>query len=186
MKRYIISSEQNKIMNPRSPEYISYLSDHIQSVGDSWFRILRNAIEEDEVYKPILSKVDELVRVHDASKYDAEEYGPYLNYFYPSKGHSKDQVAFDLAWLHHIHNNPHHSQHWILIRDEGEVVPMDMPVEYICEMLCDWHSFSSKDPESTAYNWYNKNKKNFTFSEKTRKTVENLIEFLKEPLVGDS
>lgn len=186
MRKYISAADDfrdNKIMNPRGPEYMQYLDDHIHSVIAAWHNILRPAIEGKEKYQAVLSIVDAVIPNHDNSKYSSEEFFPYLDYFYPSEGRKKDSKAFDIAWLLHQNRNPHHPQYWILIRDEGEVVPLDMPLECILEMLCDWHSFSSKDPESTAYNWYNKNKKNMTLSDKTRKEVEKLIEYLQEPLV---
>ena len=119
---------------------------------------------------------------HDESKYNIDEFYPYLNYFYPSPGYPKDQVAFDWAWLLHQRRNPHHWQHWVLIRDSGNMFAFDMPFEECCNMVCDWHSFSSKDAKSTAYRWYQDNKKEMILSVNSRAIVEDLIEYLKEPL----
>ena len=57
---------------------------------------------------------------------------------------------------------------------------MDMPFEYVCEMLCDWSSFHYVNPESTANNWYNKNKKNMILSDETRELVELLLSIAPE------
>jgi elongation factor P--beta-lysine ligase len=59
---------------------------------------------------------------------------------------------------------------------------MDMPLDYICEMLCDWHSFSYKNPESTALAWYNEHKDEFRFSDKTRELVDELIKCMNVPI----
>ena len=67
-------------------------------------------------------------------------------------------------------------------RDSGEQVPLDIPEKYVIEMLSDWHSFSKKNPESTAYKWYNDNKDKMILSENTIKLIEKYIDLLKEPL----
>lgn len=52
--------------------------------------------------------------------------------------------AFDAAWLHHIHANPHHWQHWILHEDSGKVIVLVMPLAAINEMVADWIGAGSK------------------------------------------
>lgn len=169
-------------INPRYPEYDEYLTNHINGVKRAWQEILKPVMETE--YDNI-DYIDNVVAQHDASKYELDEYTAYCNYFYPSPGYEKDQDAFDLAWLLHQHRNPHHHQHWVLIRDEGEKHPIDMPLEYVCEMLCDWHSFSLKDPESTAYNWWNGHRDEMVLSENTINLIESLIEYMKEPLSAE-
>lgn len=121
---------------------------------------------------------------HDQSKYSIDEFDPYLGYHYPEvedEISDEQQYAYDHAWLHHQHVNGHHPQHWILVRDEGELVPIDMPDIYIIEMLCDWSSFQFvKDPKSTAHQWYKDNKKNMTLSDKTRTKVEKYLDIFKD------
>ena len=170
-----------KIINEaedRSSEYDEYLRAHIQGVKDSWYQILRPNI--DEVDGINFKVIDEVINRHDESKYGDEEYIPYLNHFYPTEDHPNDEVAFDLAWLHHQHHNPHHWQHWLLQKDSGKLVTMDMPWEYVCEMLCDWNSFSRKDPKSTAYAWWEKNKDKMVMSKVTKERVNYLIKIFKD------
>ena len=132
-------------INNRDDEYLDYLKNHIEGVQQTW----------KDIFVPIFRRMStkqfdeysELIQKHDESKYSKEEWDAYLNYFYPDENHPKDDNAFDLAWLHHLHNNPHHWQYWILQRDNGEQVPLDMPEKYVIEMLCDWMSFSKKNPE---------------------------------------
>lgn len=190
MKRVIRATTQlpvfsNTTMNPRKGEYYQYLTQHIGGVIDTWHTMLKPAMSEAGYDPELLEDVDRLVEHHDESKYQDDEFTAYCNYFYsvPDQGYHKSEKDFDAAWLLHQHRNPHHHQYWILVRDTGEIVPQDMPDKYICEMLCDWHSFSRKDPESTAYAWYQKNKSKMKFSDKTRKTVEKLVEYLQDPLV---
>lgn len=173
-------------MNPRYREYDQYLKQHITGVQRAWSEILEPALTDNidviDITVEDFSTIDELVKNHDASKYRSDEYKPYCNYFYPCEGFPENQTAFDAAWLMHIHRNPHHHQHWILIRDEGELEPLDMPIPYICEMLCDWHSFTLRDPSSTAYKWWTDNKQAMNLSDNTIDIIETIIGFLKEPL----
>lgn len=170
----------------RTKQYYDYLRNHIDGVKRSWDEILKPQIlknlDENDLTVEDLSNIDFLVSNHDASKYDSVEFGPYLNYFYPDEDHPKDDKVFDFAWNHHQKCNPHHWQYWLLIRDELELVPQDMPVEYILEMICDWHSFTLRNPESTAYKWYSDNKDKMIFTDATRELVEKYVEYMKEPL----
>lgn len=167
--------------NPRYPEYDEYLHNHINGVMRAWTEMLKPAMLSSNEFEDI-DYIDDVISKHDESKYNSDEYNAYCNYFYPCEGFEKDQSAFDRAWLTHLHKNPHHHQHWILIRDEGEKLPIDMPLEYICEMICDWHSFSLKDKSSTAYKWYADNKSDMVLSTNTVKVLESLLEYMKEPL----
>jgi hypothetical protein len=59
--------------------------------------------------------------VHDLSKFSRVEWGPYVASFYGPWKYSERPpevvAAFDAAWLHHQHANPHHWQHWLLRED---------------------------------------------------------------------
>ena len=172
-------------INPRSNEYNEYLHNHVINVISSWENCLKPALINSGIgdySKYDVDAIGDIIKYHDASKYTSDEYFAYLNYFYPTDKFPKDETAFDKAWLHHQHSNPHHWQHWVVVRDEGNIVPLDMPFAYICEMICDWHSFSAKDPNNTAYNWYKENGNKMILSDNTRSTVEMLIEFMKTPL----
>jgi len=173
-----------KKYNPRSYEYDQYLDDHITGVKRSWHDILKPAmIENFDLSTDTITEISDLVAMHDNSKFDDEEYYPYLNYFYPSEGCPKDEKKFNIAWNHHQKCNPHHWQYWMLISDDHpEPECLDMPLKYIAEMCCDWHSFSKKNPKSTAYAWWNDNKDKIKVSAKTARTIDALVEYLKEPL----
>ena len=186
MKLYIRSSVifADTSMNPRKGEYYQYLYDHVEGVKEAWRRFLKpNVINDYESY--IIEEAEKLIQDHDHSKYEDVEFIPYCNYFYhsPKDGFSKSSKDFDKGWLHHLHNNPHHWQYWVLLRDSGEVEPQDMDIPYVFEMLCDWHSFSSKYVDNTAYNWYKDNGNKMKLSNNTKKIVEKLIEYLKDPIM---
>lgn len=122
---------------------------------------------------------------HDASKNEPDEYEAYDRYFY---GNNKSyQVVQDYrrAWLLHLHRNPHHWQHWVLINDdpkEGEIA-LDMPYNYILEMICDWWTFSwQKGNLNEIFNWYDEHKDYMKMSPKTRKTVDGILRKMKQKL----
>ena len=173
--------------NPRFREYLEYIDAHRIGVVRSWVELLMPYLDKhyqdiDSGEKLDLQDIDKTIQAHDTSKYEDDEFIAYCNYFYPSEGFEKDEAAFDVAWLLHQHKNPHHPQYWVLLRDSGELVALDMEFKYICEMLCDWHSFSLRDEKSTAYSWWQDNKSKMVLSDNTIKIVEELIDVFKEPL----
>lgn len=131
--------------------------------------------------------------VHDLSKTLPSEWFPYTRYFYGDypkledispaikwmyTGYYSFQIEdqFNLAWLKHIHRNPHHWQYWILREDSGNTFPIPMPEIYMKEMLADWRgagkAITGKDntPE-----WYEKNKGNMQLHLETREWIEKNI-----------
>ena len=61
-----------------------------------------------------------------------------------------------------------------------------MPYNYIVEMICDWWSFSWNSGDLyEIFNWYNEHKNYIKLSDKTRKTVEDILSKIKEKLEGN-
>lgn len=122
---------------------------------------------------------------HDASKSEPDEYEAYDAYFYGGNRSYKVVEDFRKAWLLHIHRNPHHWQHWVLINDEpeeGEIV-LEMPYDDILEMVCDWWSFSwEKGNLTEIFEWYEEHKGYIKLGDKTRKTVEDILGKMKKKL----
>lgn len=180
--------DMKRVIKPRPSifqQYDEYLSSHIHNVQRAWYEILRPYLSRQGVRDSELSDIDSRIESHDESKFDDEEYEAYAEWFYsehPDEGEAKE--AFDLAWLHHQNNNEHHWQYWVLIQDtdEPKYRALDMPKPAVYEMLCDWHSFSVKDSESTAYSWYNNNKENMLLSDNTIAIIDSLIGVFKKPL----
>lgn len=174
----IIKEEFSSSRVSREQEYYDYLDQHVSSVKRAWEEILYPALLIDSDYTAdIFTSISENIENHDKSKYSEEEFDPYLNYFYPLEGKESPKDEFNYAWLHHQKVNPHHWQYWILVNDDdGTNRPLDIPFEYVCEMLCDWSSFHYfKDPKSTANQWYKDNKDRIILSDNTRQLVEELL-----------
>lgn len=157
--------------------YEDYLYKHIEGVVDAYNLIIKPILVKDGVDEETLSKIEYLVNNHDASKRDEEEWKAYRDYFYDKENNPRSSEAFNYAWKHHQNHNPHHWNYWCLINDcdEPQIQPLDMPFEYIIEMLADWHSAGSHYG-NTANDWYCKQKGKMMLSPKTREILESYLD----------
>lgn len=168
-----------------SQQYDEYLQQHRQNVykGFCWMKENIPDIFADDV---VMSQIEYNCKFkHDASKETPEEYVPYDAYFYGNNRSYQVVQEFNFAWLQHIHRNPHHWQHWVLINDDpdkGEI-RLNMPDEYVVEMVCDWWSFSwSKNNLYEIFDWYNQRKNYMKLNEETRQKVEAILKRMKDKL----
>lgn len=161
-----------------SKEYDNYLTNHIGNVVKGMTWLISHGITED----PLLA---EYVAQHDASKYSSAEYEAYDDYFYGNPDKTKEEIdkAFDYAWLHHIHHNPHHWQHWLLKEDDGELKALEMPEEYVYEMIADWWAFSwNKNDLTEIFTWYKDHKLKMILHPDTKTLVESILNKMKNEL----
>ena len=167
-----------------STEYNLYLEQHRKAVRNG-LRWISEKLPNLLINHDVWCYEWQISGAHDGSKYIEEEYAPYDAYFYGRERTPEIKKNFDYAWLHHIHNNKHHWQYWVLINDdpnEGEIV-MDMPKEYIIEMICDWWAFSwAKGNLYEIFNWYDEHKAYMKLSDKTRNAVEDILERIRNKL----
>lgn len=168
-----------------SARYDEYILEHKKNVFKV-FQWLEENLPElfiDEQFKADCRYLCEFM--HDQSKYNDDEYKAYDAYFYGGNRSYEVVNEFNKAWLNHIHKNPHHWQHWILINDnpdEGEII-LDMPDKYIIEMICDWMSFSiAKGDLNEIFNWYDEHKDYMKLSEYTRDHVNDALNMIKTKL----
>lgn len=177
-----------------SREYEQYLDKHISGVVNAYDWMCDHSVVVDsDVLRQQISQ-------HDKSKWDVEEYNAYdvyFNRYEPDNRPKEVEDDFNKAFLHHIHNNPHHWQYWVLIQDsneehEEELIPI--PTQYLVEMICDWWSFSwnkyweSKDIEDlySILDWYNDNKDGIKMNPNSRQELENILADLYEAISEDS
>ena len=168
-----------------SMQYDEYLFAHTNGVYEaaSWMTLnlaVFRGMTDEEVHAFIAS-----VHSHDASKFGPEEYEAYDAYFYGER----DEDAFNRAWLHHIHNNPHHWQHWLLMNDDGKyrdpdkVIPIEIPRVYALEMVADWWSFSWRSGNlREVFDWYEDHSDSIILHPKTREFVESVLAEIRERL----
>lgn len=176
-----------------SLQYDLYLEEHKKNVAEAFDWLKQNLPEVVEMEKmpypgygkPEVDLEHQVCYAHDSSKTTGDEYYPYDAYFYG--GNRSHQVVqdFNMAWLKHIHRNPHHWQYWVLINDdpeEGEIV-LPMPYNYIVEMICDWWSFSFRTGNlHEIFKWYDAHKAHMKLAESTREKVEGILAKIREKL----
>ena len=160
-------------------QYKTYLSNHIENVKKAFNWICHNTPEVFEKFNEAEFKIlKHNINQHDLSKYSDTEWDAYRDYFYDNA----DDTIFNYAWLHHIHNNPHHWNYWVLL-DSAKLVALDMPKEYIVEMICDWWSFSWKSENLyEIFTWYELHGKEMNLSSNTKRTVEDILKRIKTEL----
>lgn len=192
--------DNKELFEDLDSEYNNYLTEHIGNVQNAFNWLQENLpevlsednyIDEESYY----GELEDIIERHDESKYNkipdtehyydlACEWDAYNDYFYGEKTDAV-KASFDKAWLAHIHANPHHWQHWLLQNDDPKIGlrVLDMPYVFCIEMICDWWSFSWKTGNLTEiFDWYNKNKAGIILSDKTKKTVESILDQIKDKL----
>ena len=165
-----------------SYQYDIYLAQHKANVkkGFDWIHdnlptTIANSIE----FGGVIDYEWQIGLNHDASKTDDDEYNAYDDYFYGNNRSFAVVQAFNKAWLFHIHRNPHHWQHWVLLHDEPDEPTecIEMPHNYVIEMICDWWAFSWKDDDRfEIFDWYKEHKNNIMLHKNTRKLVEHILD----------
>lgn len=160
-------------------EYNTYIREHRANVVKAYDWLKQHF---DDVAEKMFTKDYRLLYSHDNSKLDDEEYDAYDKYFYGGNRSHEVVKNFKYAWLHHIHNNPHHWQYWVLQNDDEPEEMLEMPYEYVIEMICDWWSFSWKSGKlDEIFDWYEKHK-DMKLHENTRKLVEEILDRIKKEL----
>ena len=195
--------------------YLKYVNEHrknVKKAGEYWKKRLgeqfglANAPAHSEArheYTRIKNNIDEMVELHDISKYSKEEFVPYADWFMGEYGkdwkkdenlsdeenkkaeeiHKKKKEAFEKAWQHHYRENWHHWNHFCYgwaeypfnKNDSRKLqTPVPMPSRRIIEMVIDWTAMGYKFG-NTAEEYYEKNKKNIELHPRTRAELESLL-----------
>jgi len=133
-------------MNTNNLNLSMYMLDGYQL---DWLKAFDESVHKhifyiQEVGKKIGVPSDQL-EIHDLSKFSIQEFPYYARTFHGDKA---DPDGFAGAWLHHIHCNPHHWQHWMFadgFTPKGSKVEngvIEMPYHFALEMIADWMSAS--------------------------------------------
>lgn len=158
-----------------SKAYNKYIKQHLDFVKAAYLWLVEHDIIKDEFRHRI--------NTHDLSKFDDAEYEAYDKYFHGPSKTAEVKAAFDVAWLHHIHQNPHHWQHWVLVNDDDGTKVLEMPQEYVVEMLCDHLSFSFKENKlDEIFKWYDAHKDNMLLHKKSKALYEKLLNKYKDTI----
>ena len=168
-----------------SRQYDYYLEQHKGNVAKA-FNWIKENLPELIVDMGTVDYEHQICFLHDHSKSQSDEYEAYDAYFYGGNRSYQVVQNFNHAWVKHIHRNPHHWQHWILLNDdpnEGEII-LDMPYNYILEMICDWWAFSwNKGNLREIFDWWNEHRDWIKLSNKTRETVVTILDKIDKKLI---
>lgn len=172
-----------------SVQYDRYLEQHKANVkkGFEWLKEKRPMLVVDHENTGADFEW-QICIAHDQSKSSPEEYDAYDKYFYGGNRSFSVVRDFNRAWLHHIHNNPHHWQHWVLINDDPKLgnTCIEMPRVYVIEMICDWWAFSwQKENLYEIFDWYEEHREHIELHHKTREFVEGILRGIKEKLMEE-
>jgi len=112
--------------------------------------------------------------MHDLSKFLPSEFFGYAERYYKKQNVNIEQ--HHLSACKHQKRNKHHYQYWIIIRNSGEIKPLEMPIKYVKEMICDWNgAILSKKTSVTIKEYYKQAGSGMILHEKTRREIERLI-----------
>lgn len=143
-------------------KYVKYLTAHIARVREAMRRFINmGGVDDLTAYSVgekavIIAELTSRADSHDKSKWQIDEFFPYLRHFYDPSGvvpEDGEDPDFDKACSLHYARNDHHDRYW---RVEGRNIN-DMTIEAICEMLADWVSMSVYSKNSPT-KWYNENR----------------------------
>lgn len=174
-------------------QYDQYIERHRSKVLEAFRWIQANLPElvaeekfsDDQPLTIRVASFKGIIKNHDMSKYSLEEYNAYDAYFYGDDRSDQVVEEFNKAWLYHIHHNKHHWQYWVLVGDKPNVYYecVEMPYEYVIEMICDWWSFSLNSlNEYEIFEWYEENEQCIKLHHNTRKLVTYILSEIKKKL----
>lgn len=143
--------------NDACSKYSSNIKKHINQVIDIWFNDtgienisgyrpnarynhtspmpLRTIAEKEfGVNKKLLYDIDDIIRLHDRSRFSEDEFFASANHFYGTD----DSKAFQIAQLKHIQRNAHELGHYIYHDETGNIVTSEMNEAFIWERIAVW------------------------------------------------
>ena len=125
--------------------------------------------------------------LHDLSKYSLIEFNSSAKYFQGGSSpidKEKSINGYSLAWQNHKGKNKHHWQYWTDFED-GQLITLKMPIEYVKEMICDWIGAGKAYNKGrwnidVLKNWYENNKDKIVLHNETRNIIECFLNSLSE------
>ena len=117
---------------------------------------------------------------HDWNKFLPSQFIPYARNFFGERTREV-KTSFKYAWLDHQNTNKHHWHYYVYIDGDGELKPLDIPINYIFEMVCDWRAAGKAKGTSDgswigALQYFQENGDKMILSEPTRKKVQFILD----------
>ena len=164
-------------------KYKEYLTGHIGNVAKA-LEVL--ATLDIPYVTEHIDELREIVKEHDASKYEEPEWSAYLHHFYPTNDEeAMMEEEFENACRHHIRANKHHWNYWC---DEDNNLIEDIDEEeyklYTIERICDWLSMAAQHDEGPTEYW-NANKDYIVQPDYARELCDEIFPKIPEDLGKD-
>ena len=119
---------------------------------------------------------------HDLSKFRPSEFIPYAKFFHSKnrannyKKSDEDDLNFQTGWNHHQKRNKHHWNYWVSVTRTEMLIPLEMPMKYVRQMIADWNGMSRKFGGDTK-DYYKKNCGEMILHPKTKERITRIIAF---------
>lgn len=164
-------------------KYKEYLTGHIGNVAKA-LEVL--ATLDIPYVTEHIDELREIVKEHDASKYEEPEWSAYLHHFYPTNDEeAMMEEEFENACKHHIRANKHHWNYWC---DEDNNLIEDIDEEeyklYTIERICDWLSMAAQHDEGPTEYW-NANKEYIVQPDYARELCDEIFPKIPEDFGKD-
>lgn len=130
--------------------------------------------------------------LHDLSKYGPTEFIASAKHFQGNRSPidaAKEKDGYSLAWQHHKGHNPHHWEYWIDNVGTRKNTPIEIPYEYVVEMVCDWvgagivyskREVDYDEPYTEPLEHYNAHRDVRIFDPFTQMTIEMFLKIIAE------
>lgn len=123
---------------------------------------------------------------HDLSKYSLTEFWNGVKFYTGTKSPhygERETYGYSKAWLHHKGHNKHHAEYWQDIRPNGTTEPIEMPIKYLVEMICDRIAASmvylgDKFTKQSALEYYQTHYDENKLHNNTRKQLEYWLTYI--------
>lgn len=162
-----------------SKQYDLYLKKHVANVQKAFELLSPYLIKYQVMDVEEIEKMKGMLEKHDTTKFGRDEYEAYDKHYFGSELEKRVSANdYKVAWLHHIHTNRHHWQHYIIPcgNNDGTNEVIEMPLNCVIEMICDWWSFGlAKKEPCEILDWYSKNKNKIVLHPETKKMVTQLM-----------
>ena len=151
---------------------------HLHTVDTHRYEVMKNCFKCG-LYSQGLS--------HDLSKYSPQEFLVSVKYFQGDRSpymYEKEKYGFSYGWLHHKGRNRHHWEYWYdMIK--GEWVPLEMPLPFFIEMVCDrvaaCRIYQKENyTQRSALEYYYSRNDRFYMHEKTAAKLEAVLKDIAE------
>jgi hypothetical protein len=169
----------------KEKDYFEYINIHIANVKKAYNELFLSKADEiilpyytQAQSKDIIERTGMYVANHDSSKFSDDEFYAYRRYHYPTDKEKaetdpdiikKMEDDYQMAWHHHVINNPHHPKFWKVVtvtrrgpyetpeewtdRHNEDMAPQNMSIISIIHAICDWEAVAIYFKSSTV-DWY--------------------------------